>query len=447
MDKSVLVVGAGLAGSEAAYYLAEHGVKVILVESKEIERNEAQKSSNLAELVCTNSLKSVQNESPHGLLKLEMSDLDSLIIKSAYETKVPAGEALAVDREKFSLQITSVLKNHPNIKFYSRVVSNPLELKAEFRADFVIVASGPLTAKPLSDWIATEISGDNFYFYDAIAPVVDGDSLDLSKLYFKDRHKEGSEGADYLNAPMNKEEYEAFIEALRCAEFVSPKDFEKEIFFESCLPIDVMARRGKDTARFSCMKPIGLETEAGPRPYAVVQLRKENLLGNAFNLVGFQTRLKYPEQERIFRMIPGFEKAEFLHLGSVHRNSFLHAKNILNLDMSSKKYPEIYFAGQMTGVEGYTESAASGLYVAFQLLRKIRGLLVNPFPVESAIGALINYLMTAPRAVPSNINLGLFPEVFYDRKIHKTKDKKTHKKSENFNRARAAFARYLEENR
>lgn len=447
MDKSVLVVGAGLAGSEAAYYLAEHGVKVILVESKEIERNEAQKSSNLAELVCTNSLKSLQNESPHGLLKLEMSDLDSLIIKSAYETKVPAGDALAVDREKFSLQITSVLKNHPNIKFCSKIVSNPLELKAEFGADFVIVASGPLTAKPLSDWIATEISGDNFYFYDAIAPVVDGDSLDLSKLYFKDRHKEGSAGADYLNAPMNKEEYEAFIEALRGAEFVPPKDFEKEIFFESCLPIDVMARRGKDTARFSCMKPIGLEQAVGERPYAVVQLRKENLLGNAFNLVGFQTRLKYPEQERIFRMIPGFEKAEFLHLGSVHRNSFLHAKNILNLDMSSKKYPEIYFAGQMTGVEGYTESAASGLYVAFQLLRKIRGLLVNPFPVESAIGALINYLMTAPRAVPSNINLGLFPEVLFDRKIHKTKDKKTHKKSENFNRARAAFARYLEENR
>src|SRR5690606_18832228 len=295
-------------------------------------------------------------------------------------------------------------------------------------ADYVIVATGPLTNKGLEEWIAKEISGDDFYFYDAIAPEVDADTLNYDRLYFKDRHKGMEEGGDYLNSAMTKEEYYAFIEELVKAEKVQAQDFEDWKFFESCLPVDLMAERGKDTARFSCMKPKGLEPDInGKWPFAVVQLRKENLLGSAYNLVGFQTRLTYKEQVRVFRMIPGLEEASFIHLGSCHRNSFLNARKLLDWDLKSKKFEELHFAGQITGVEGYTESAAMGLYAAFQVLRKLRGLSPLQFPVETAMGALVNYIMTIEKPCPSNINFGLLPSVELTKEQRKGNRKKIKK--------------------
>jgi methylenetetrahydrofolate--tRNA-(uracil-5-)-methyltransferase len=423
----VLVIGAGLAGSEAAMFLAEHGIQVVLVEGKTRNLNPAQKIVNFAELVCTNSLKSLDPHSAHGLLKTEMQAFGSLILKAADKHAVPAGDALAVDREHFSAEITFALRSHPLIQVIDEEAANPLELKIKYDCQFVIVATGPLTTKALEEWILKEVSGDDFYFYDAIAPVVDADTLDYSKMYFKDRHKPIGESADYLNAPMTKDEYYAFVEELVKAEKVPPKEFEDWKFFESCLPVDLMAERGKDTARFSCMKPIGLEREDGKEPFAVVQLRKENLLGSAYNLVGFQTRLTYKEQVRVFRMIPGMEEASFIHLGSCHRNSFLNARKLLDPDLKSKKFPDLYFAGQITGVEGYTESASMGLYAALQVYRRLQGLPSVTFPVETAIGALVNYIMTIEKPSPSNINFGLLPTIELTREQRKAGGKKLKK--------------------
>ena len=438
-NKKVLVIGAGLAGSEAAMFLARHGVSVVLIEGKAIKLNPAQKIPTFAELVCTNSLKSLDPTSAHGLLKSEMKAMGSFIIESATKHAVPAGDALAVDRELFSGEVTESLKAHPLITVVDREAVDPFALKEEFNADYIIIATGPLTSKPLEEWITKEISGDDFYFYDAIAPVVDADTLNLDKMYFKDRHKDIEAGGDYLNAPMTKEEYYAFVDELVKAEKVQPKEFEDWKFFESCLPIDLMAERGPDTARFSCMKPVGLEPDInGKWPYAVVQLRKENLLGSAYNLVGFQTRLTYKEQVRVFRMIPGLEEASFIHLGSCHRNSFLNARKLLEFDLSSKKHPELYFAGQITGVEGYTESASMGLYVAFQILRKIEGKSAMQFPVETAIGALVNYIMTIEKPCPSNINFGLLPSIELTKEQRK-KDRKKVKKELVSKRAQDVF--------
>jgi methylenetetrahydrofolate--tRNA-(uracil-5-)-methyltransferase len=440
----VLVIGAGLAGSEAAMYLARHGVSVVLVENKTLKLNPAQKNSGYAELVCTNSLKSLDPTSAHGLLKSEMNSMGSFVLDVASRHSVPAGDALAVDRENFSMEITQSLKSHPSIQVIEREAANPIQLQEEFGCQYVVIATGPLTTKALEDWITTEVSADDFYFYDAIAPVVDADSLDYSKLYFKDRHREVAESADYLNAPFSKDEYYAFVEALTQAEKVPAKEFEDWKFFESCLPIDLMAERGKETARFSCMKPIGLEQSDGREPFAVVQLRKENLLGSAFNLVGFQTRLTYKEQVRVFRMIPGLENAQFIHLGSCHRNSFLNAKKLLDSDLKSKKFPNVYFAGQITGVEGYTESASMGLYVAFQILRRIKGEASLVFPKETAIGALVNYIMTVERPCPSNINFGLLPSVELTKEQRKG-DRKRIKKQLVAQRAQDVFKSFLSE--
>jgi methylenetetrahydrofolate--tRNA-(uracil-5-)-methyltransferase len=414
-ESKVLVIGAGLAGSETANFLAKRGIKVVLVESKAISLNPAQKIKTAAELVCTNSLKSLIPTSGHGLLKFEMELLESLVLEMGKKTAVPAGDALAVDRNLFSQAIHKCLIENPNITFVDEEVSNPIETGTKYDCDFIVLATGPLTTKPLESWIKSNIANDNFYFYDAIAPVVDAESLDFTKLYYKDRYKpveeeEGQE-ADYLNCPLNKEEYENFVAEILKGEKVPPQNFEELKYFEACLPIDTLAERGKDTLRFGCMKPVGLETPDGKRPYAAVQLRKENLLGSAFNLVGFQTRLTYKEQVRILKLLPGFQNASFIHLGSVHRNSFLHSKKVLNFDLTSKEFPKIYFAGQITGVEGYTESASMGLYVGLQILRKIKGLDPIVFSPETAIGALINYLMTQDRPTPSNINFGLLPPV------------------------------------
>jgi methylenetetrahydrofolate--tRNA-(uracil-5-)-methyltransferase len=440
----VLVIGAGLAGCDASYYLAENGVEVVLVEYKTVKKNPAQKISDFAELVCTNSLKSKSLASAHGLLKAEMLEIGSLIIDTANETAVPAGDALAVNRDEFSKSVTFKLNNHKNIEVVALEGEDPIALIKKYDCDNAIVATGPLTTDTLSKWIQDELSKDDFYFYDAIAPVVDADSLDYSKLYFKDRHKEVDESADYLNAPMNEEEYYKFIEALVEAEKVPPQDFEEYKFFEACLPIDLMAERGKDTPRFSCMKPIGLAKDDEKRPFAVVQLRKENLLGSAFNLVGFQTRLKYPEQKRVFSMIPGFEEAQFIHLGSVHRNSFMNSKKLLNWDLSSKKHPNIHFAGQMTGVEGYTESASCGLYVAYNLLKKMQDKTFTQWPVETAMGALINYIMTCDKPVPSNINFGLIPTISLNKEQRRDKKRKRIKKELASARAQEKFKEFLQ---
>jgi methylenetetrahydrofolate--tRNA-(uracil-5-)-methyltransferase len=424
----VLIIGAGLAGSEAAFYLAQNGIAVTLIESKVIKLNPAQKIPFFAELVCTNSLKSLDPYSAHGLLKSEMKAMGSYIIKCAEAHAVPAGDALAVDRENFSAEVTNGLRNHPLVQVIDREAGDVNLLKEEFAADYVIVATGPLTSKPLEEWITRELAADDFYFYDAIAPVVDADSLDLTKMYMKDRHKPMEDGGDYLNAPMTKDEYYAFVDELARAEKVPAKEFEDWKFFESCLPIDLMAERGKDTARFSCMKPIGLEPDInGKWPYAVVQLRKENLLGSAYNLVGFQTRLTYKEQVRVFKMIPGFGDASFIHLGSCHRNSFLNARKLLDFDLRSKKFDFLYFAGQITGVEGYTESASMGLYVAFQLLRRIQNKEAILFPVETAMGALVNYIMTVEKPCPSNINFGLLPTVAISKEQWRSGGKKAKK--------------------
>lgn len=451
MSKKVLVIGAGLAGSEAALFLAKKGVQVVLLECKSFKPTEAQKLKTCAELVCTNSLKSMDPNSGHGLLKYEMKKMGSIVLSVGEETAVPAGDALAVDREKFSERITQILKDEPNIEFIEKEGSDPIALQTEYGCDYTIVATGPLTTDTLEKWILNNLSKDDLYFYDAIAPVVDAESLDYSKLYFKDRHKEVSEEegieADYLNAPMNKEQYESFISALVEAEKVPAKNFEDYKFFESCLPVDIMAERGVETARFSCMKPIGLEMRDGKMPYACVQLRRENLMGSAFNLVGFQTRLTYKEQVRVFRMIPGLENASFIHLGSVHRNTFLHAKKLLNFDMSSKELPSVHFAGQISGVEGYTESASMGLYVAYQVYRKILGHGPVEFPVETGMGALVNYVMTADRPSPSNINFGLLPTVALTKEQRKMrKDKKKIKKELAATRARESFDQFESEN-
>ncbi len=447
MRKKVVVIGAGLAGVEVAYRLANADIEVVLVEGKRVAKNPAQRLAEFAELVCTNSLKSKNPHSAHGLLKQEMQKLGSLIIKVAYETAVPAGDALAVDRKLFAQRITELVSSHSRIVVVDKIVNNPMELLKAEHADFVVVASGPLTYGGLAEWMEQELpmegdSGQDLYFYDAIAPVVDADSLDLSKMYFKNRHGEEAAG-DYLNIPLDRQQYENFIAELVAAKKVPAKEFEQYKFFESCLPIDTMASRGVDTARFSCMKPIGLEID-GKRPYAVVQLRKENLLGDAYNMVGFQTKLTYGEQKRVFRLLPGMEQAEFLHFGSIHRNSFLHSKKLLNWDCSAKKFPQLFFAGQITGVEGYTESAAIGIYVAQQIISRFKQQEYQPWPVESAMGALVNYIMTADKPRPSNINFGLMPPVTLSKEQRRDrKNRKRIKKELIFIRAEKVFDEFL----
>jgi len=442
----VAVIGAGLAGSEAAYFLAQRGVSVFLFESKTLALGPAQSVKTACELVCTNSLKSAAEASAHGMLKLEMEKFGSVVLKAAKLTCVPAGSALAVDRDKFSETVDQMLNEHELITRIEKDVENPIELFESYGINSVIVASGPLTNAGLSSWLQSEISGEDFFFYDAIAPVVDADTLDYTKLYFKDRHvdpKDSEDVADYLNIPLNKTQYDEFVKDLIEAEKVKPKNFEKEIFFESCLPIDLMAERGLDTPRFGPMRPIGLEKEDGHRPHGVVQLRRENLLGDAFNLVGFQTRLTYPEQLRVLRKLPGLEDAKFLKLGSVHRNSFLNAKKVLNWDLSCKKFPNIHFAGQMIGVEGYTESAAMGIYAAMSVYCKLAQLEFPEFPVESAMGALVNYIMTSPKPVPSNINFGLLPPVTLTREQRKDKKRKIIKKLLAANRGKDVFDQFF----
>jgi len=405
--QSVTIIGGGLAGTEAAWQAAGRGIAVTLYEMKPCRFSEAHTLPSLAELVCSNSLRGASLDNAVGLLKEEMRRLGSLFIEAADATKVPAGGALAVDRELFSRYITEKIEQHP-------LISVVREEVGEIPPDgLVIIASGPLTSEPLARAISG-LTGPYLYFYDAIAPIVTASSIDQNTVFRASRYGKG-DGDDYLNCPMTREEYDAFVAALLAAEKVPTRDFEKLIHFEGCMPVEEMASRGHDTLRFGPMKPVGLiDPRTGREPHAVIQLRMENRDATLYNLVGFQTKLTYPEQKRVFRMIPGLENAEFVRLGSMHRNTFINAPSILATTLRMKAQPRILFAGQITGVEGYVESAATGFIagvnVSLLALAGPDAVLPAP-PATTAHGALVRHITEAdPKHFqPMNVNYGLFP--------------------------------------
>lgn len=395
----IKVIGAGLAGSEAAYYLAEHGVEVELYDIKPKNFTPAHSDGNFCELVCSNSLKGKDPYSNAcGLLKEEMRVLGSLTMLAAEETGVPAGGALAVDREDFARFVTQKLKAHKNIKTVCEEVT-------EVPEEWAIVATGPLTTDALSDGISS-ICGGQLHFYDASAPIVSRESLDFDECFFGDRYGKG--GDDYINCPLNKEQYESFVTELLAAEKAVLHDFEKREIFEGCMPLEVMAARGFDSLRFANLKPVGLKDKDGNRFYAVLQLRKENAEGTAYNLVGCQTNLKWGEQRRVFSIIPALKNAEFLRYGVMHRNTFLNSPECLSPDFSLKTRPTVFFAGQITGVEGYVESAASGILAAAHLLKKLNGKQPVVPPLTTVMGALSAHISGANADFqPMNANFGI----------------------------------------
>ena len=414
MERKVIVIGAGLAGSEAAWQLAKRGVNVDLYEMRPKKMTPAHKTQNFAELVCSNSLRANNITNAVGLLKEEMRRLDSLIIKCADATQVPAGGALAVDRDKFSEMITETIKNHPDINVIEE------ELTEIPKGDIpVVVATGPLTSDSLSQDIRKYTKQEGLYFYDAAAPIIEKDSIDMNKVYLKSRYDKGE--AAYLNCPMTKEEFFNFYNALITAEAAPLKDFEKEIYFEGCMPFEEMAKRGEKTLLFGPMKPVGLEDpKTDKRPYAVVQLRQDNSEGTLYNIVGFQTHLKWGEQKRIINMIPGLENANIVRYGVMHRNTYLNSPQLLEKTYKLKEEDNIYFAGQMTGVEGYVESAASGIVAALNALYNREGKQII-FPTETMIGAMANYIVdsTSKNFQPMNANFGIIkplPERIKDKK-------------------------------
>lgn len=400
--EKITVIGAGLAGSEAAYQIAQKGIPVTLYEMRPITSSPAHQTENFAELVCSNSLRAGNIENAVGLLKEEMRQFNSIIMKCADATQVPAGGALAVDRVKFSTMVTETLEKHPLITIKRE------EVKSIPKDGIVIIATGPLTADDLGQEIAKLTGTEGFYFYDAAAPIVDAESLNYDKVFAASRYDKGD--ADYLNCPMNKEEYLAFLTELKNAECAPIKEFEKEIYFEGCMPVEIMASRGDDTLRYGPLKPVGLvDKRTNEESYAVVQLRKENKEGTMYNLVGFQTHLKWGEQRRVFGMIPGLEKAEFIRYGVMHRNTYINSPTLLNHAFQFKAEPRLYFAGQMTGVEGYIESAAAGLMAALQVVRKVEGKEVINFPKTTAMGALSLYISgyEGKNFQPMNVNFGI----------------------------------------
>jgi methylenetetrahydrofolate--tRNA-(uracil-5-)-methyltransferase len=405
MPSPIHIVGGGFAGSECAWQLAERGVEVVLHEMRPVRSTPAHKTGDLAELVCSNSLRSDDPFHAAGLLKREMEAFGSLIIGSARETAVPAGGALAVDRDRFAERVTSRVASHPRIELRREEVT-------ELPEGDLVVGTGPLTSAAMSELLRAMLGSDYLYFYDAIAPIVEGESLDLSKLFWQSRYGKG-DGDDYLNAPMDKEQYLAFHQAVQEAEVVAPHEFEKAIFFEGCLPIEELARRGLDTLRYGPMKPVGLTAPDGRRPWAVVQLRQENLAKSHFNLVGFQSRMKWGDQQRVLRMIPGLESANFVRFGQIHRNTFINAPTHLDKLYRVKSAPRVRLAGQITGVEGYLESAATGLAIGLYLALERQGRTPEPFPATTALGAMARHLTESdPRHFqPANINYGLFEEL------------------------------------
>jgi methylenetetrahydrofolate--tRNA-(uracil-5-)-methyltransferase len=404
----VTIVGGGLAGCEAALQLARRGVPVTLWEMKPERRTPAQTSDDLAELVCSNSLRSSSLANAVGLLKEEMRRLGSAVIAAADLHRVPAGDALAVDRVAFAQSLTAAVASEPLIEVrHEEVVDIP-------EARPAVIATGPLTSDALAARIRELTGATQLYFYDSIAPIVDADSIDEEKVFRASRYGKG-EGDDYVNCPLNEEEYRRFVEEVRRGEKMPLHAFEEPRYFEACLPIEVMAERGDDVLAYGPMKPVGLvDPRTGRRPFAVVQLRLENREGTAYNLVGFQTKLKYPEQKRIFRMIPGLERAEFLRFGSVHRNTYLDSPRLLDERLMLRSAPGLHFAGQMTGVEGYVESAAVGLYVGLLLAAEARGGALSPPPRTTAMGAMLAHVRDGSfsgKFTPQNVNWGLFPRL------------------------------------
>ena len=402
MEKIVNVIGAGLAGVEASYQLAKRGYKVRLYEMRPKKMTPAHHSEHFAELVCSNSLRADGMTNAVGVLKCEMEMLDRIVIKYARLHQVPAGGALAVDRENFSKAITEFIKNHPLIE----VINEEVE---KFPEGYTIIASGPLTSDSLSNAIKDKLGEDYFYFYDAAAPIVTKDSIDFEIAYYKSRYDKGDN--EYINCPMTEEQFNDFYDAVINAEVVKPKEFEEK-FFEGCMPFEEMARRGKQTLLFGPMKPVGLNTPEGKRPFAVVQLRQDNVQASLYNIVGFQTHLTWPEQKRIIHMIPGLENASFVRYGVMHRNSFICSpKHLLNT-YQLKLVNNIFMAGQITGVEGYVESAQSGIVAGINMARLLEGKEPLAFPKETVMGALANYITNASKDdfQPMKANFGILPD-------------------------------------
>ena len=418
------VIGAGLAGSEAAYQIAKRGIPVKLYEMRGVKQTPQHKTDKFAELVCSNSLRGAAITNAVGLLKEEMRRLDSVIIKAAEVTQVPAGGALAVDREGFSDFVTREVSNHPLVEVIREEITDLPE------DEITIIATGPLTSDKLAEKIHEFNGADGFYFYDAAAPIIDANSINFEKVYKKSRYDKGE--ADYINCPMTKEEFQAFQEALISAEEAPLNSFEDLKVFEGCMPIEEMAKRGYKTMLFGPMKPVGLEYPEdykGPRdgdfktPYAVVQLRQDNASASLYNIVGFQTHLKWGEQKRVFQMIPGLENAEFVRYGVMHRNTYINSPELLNHAFQLKKEPRLFFAGQMTGVEGYLESAASGLMVGLQVERYLEERSFIDFPKSTAIGSLSHYISNyeGSNFQPMNVNFGIMDP--WPQKVRKKKEK------------------------
>ena len=421
----ITIIGGGLAGSEAAYQIAKRGIKVKLYEMKPGKFTEAHSNKNLAEIVCSNSFKSNLHTNACGLLKEELRKLDSLLIKIADETQIPAGQALAVDRELFSQKVTEELEKNPLIEIIHQEVT---EIEEIAEKGIVIIATGPLTSEGLSKEISKITGEDKLHFYDAAAPIVTKESIDFNIAFFGNRYEQEKgkdetiddwkerlhkQEASYINLPMNKDEYEKFVEELINAEVITLHEFEKREIFEGCMPVEVMAKRGKDTLRYGPLKPVGFDDpRTGKRPYAVIQLRQDNELGTIYNIVGFQTNLKYGEQKRVFGMIPGLPNAEFVKYGVMHRNTYINSTKLLDNTYNFKDNKNIYFAGQITGVEGYVESISSGMVSALNAVSQIKNESKIEFSNLTMIGALAKYISTAnDKFQPMNANFGIVPEL------------------------------------
>ena len=428
MNEYITIIGGGLAGTEAAYQIAKRGLKVKLYEMKPQKYSPAHSNENLAEIVCSNSFKSNLHTNACGLLKEELRKLDSLLIKIADQTAVPAGQALAVDREEFSKKVTEEIKNNPLIEVINKEVGEEIHLKDLATNGIVIIATGPLTSESLSKEIQELTDSDRLAFYDAAAPIVTKESIDFNIAFYGNRYEQekkkeetldkwqerlSSQDASYINLPMNKEEYEKFVQELINAEVVTLHDFEKREIFEGCMPVEIMAKRGIDTLRFGPLKPVGFDDPRyGKRPYAVVQLRQDNGAASLYNLVGFQTNLKYGEQKRVFSMIPGLENAEFIKYGVMHRNTYINSSYLLDNTYNLKKSPNIYFAGQITGVEGYVESISSGLVAGINAVKKLKNEEKIEFSNYTMIGALAKYISNEnDKFQPMNANFGIVPEL------------------------------------